>query len=486
MEMESMKSLRITAMAVSALFLGTTLFAQGSLDRKPKPGNPGQGNGPSRPDSKPSNPPSRPDRDQKPRPDVKPSNPPPSRPDPKPSSPPPTRPDRDQKPRPDVKPSNPPPTRPDNDVRPRPDNRPPTRPDTRPDPRPRPDVKPNDPPTRPDNDLRPRPRPDTSPPRVNDPPRTGNGSGNQGPGNPIDRRPTPDRNPRIFDPPPNINNGQLGRIDRPGERAPNPRGQDSNIGRRGGNSYGGQVNNQNREERRGSPIRIDRAPIDIFRGGLEHQVRREDRIRLNGGYRSGYYHYRRDWRDDYFWFNGYIFNPYNSAYCYVSPWYYYPHLPGYVSPRHVTVVNISLTPWYGTAYNWRRPASYTWDNWSNYNSLDYALEDITRAFERVDRRALSRLIPDRDRIAIFVDGEYTYSMEPYDFEQFLLDAVEGTQTIRYEITRVQRKGREAEIQARHEYEDTWGRRTVVYHQYRLEEERNGFVIRRFGTSYYGN
>lgn len=467
-------------MAISALFLGTTLFAQGSLDRKPKPGNPGQGSGPSRPDNKPSDPPRRPD--------PKPSNPPPSRPD--------VKPDQGPRPRPDVKP----------DQGPRP------RPDVKPDqgPRPRPDVKPNDPPpTRPDNDLRPRPRPDTNPPKVNDPPRPrpgddrpptrpdndlrprpgngnqGPGNGNQGPGNPPDRRPNPDRNPKIFDPPTNNQGGQLGRVDRPDNR-PSPKSPDSGIGRRGGNSYGGQVSNQNREERRGQPIRIDRAPIDIFRGGLQHQVRREDNIRLRGSWRSGYYHYRRDWRDDNFWYSGYIFNPFTTPYCYVSPWYYYPHLPAYVSPHRVTVINISLNPWYGTAYNWRRPANYNWDNWSNYNSLDYALEDITRSFERVDRRALRRLIPEQDRVAIFVDGEYSYSMEPYDFEEFLLDAVEGTETIRYEITRVQRKGREAEIQARHEYEDTWGRRTVVYHQYRLEEQRQGYVIRRFGTSYYGN
>ena len=86
--------------------------------------------------------------------------------------------------------------------------------------------------------------------------------------------------------------------------------------------------------------------------------------------------------------------------------------------------------------------------------------------------------------AIFVDGEYTYSMEPRDFEDFLIDAVEGTRTTRYEITRVERRGREAEVQARHEYEDPWGRRAVVYHHFRLEDVRGYYVITRFGTSYY--
>lgn len=464
-----MKSLRIIALATTAMFLGTTLFAQGQLDRKPRPG---QGNnGPSRPSTKPSSPP--------PRQETK----PPSRPDPKPSSPPPRQ---ETKPpsRPDVKPSNPP-SRPDNDLRPRPrpdikpDQRPPTRPETKPDQRPptRPD---NRPPTRPDvkPDERPPVRPDNRPPIRPD-------NDNRPP-----TRPNLDRNPRINEPPRQNTTPQLGRVERPNSRPSAGRPSNENLlERRSRNTYGGQVSNQNsgdRGNRGGQQFRIDRAPVDIFRGGLEHQVRREDRIRLisSNRYRSGYYHYRRDWCDDYFWFGGYIFNPFNDPYCYVSPWYYYGHLPAYVSHRRVTVINISLNPWYGTTYQWRRPASYTWDNWSNFNSLDYALEDVTRSFERVDYRALRRLIPDRDRVAIFVDGEYTYSMEPYDFEEFMIDAIENTQTVRYEITSVQRRGREAEIRARHDYEDAYGRPTTVYHYYRLEEERQGFVIRRFGTSYY--
>ena len=216
---------------------------------------------------------------------------------------------------------------------------------------------------------------------------------------------------------------------------------------------------------------------------------REERFRVNRGtWRTGYHHYYNNWCDDNFWFNWYVFDPFRSSNCYISPWYYYPHLPAYVNRRCGTIISINLSPWYGSYYNYRRPVYYDgyYDNnsYNDYSGLDYAIEDIRRAFQDNDRRSLERLMPSRDRVAIFVDGEYTYSMEPRDFEDFMIDAVEGTRTTRYEITRVERRGREAEVQARHEYEDPWGRRAVVYHHFRLEDVRGYYVITRFGTSYY--
>ena len=276
---------------------------------------------------------------------------------------------------------------------------------------------------------------------------------------------------------------QLGRIDNPQGSRPTTRpGSDGFLGRKGGNSYGGGINNLSRDNRNTRPISIDRAPIDIFRGGLQHQVRREDNIRIvSRGCRVGYYHYYDNWCDDNFWFSFYIFDPFRSTSCFVSPWYYYPHLPGYISPRCVTVINFTFAPWYGTYYNWHRPYGYDYDSAS---PLDYAVDDIQKMFERVDERALRRLLPYNDRVAIFIDGEYSYSMEPDDFEKFMLDNIDNTRTVRYEITRVERRGREAQVEARHEYEDPWGRRTTVYHSYRLELDRGNYVITRFGTSYF--
>ena len=459
-----MKSLRILSLAATFILVASFGYSDDLLGKKPDKGN---GNGSSssqgdrRPDRKPDNGPRPRDEGQKPRNDN-------SKPRPRDESP---RP-RDEGPRPR---SN------DDNLKPRPYQGPTPPREERPQPRPR-DESPR--PRGNDDQLKPRPREESPRPRGNDEllkPRPGGGNDQ---GDRPDRNPFPrDRNPQINNPPPNQNN-DLGRIDS-GSR---PRPGDNLLGRRGGNTYGGSVSNSNRGSQRGEPVRINRAPVDIFRGGLPGQVLREDRFRINrDSCRVGYYHYYNNWCDDNFWFNWYVFDPFRSSNCFISPWYYYPHLPAYVNRRCGTIISINLSPWYGSYYNWRRPASYGYyDSYSSYDysALDYAVEDIRRAFQDNDRRSLERLIPTRDRVAIFVDGEYTYSMEPRDFEDFMIDAVEGTRTSRYEITRVERRGREAEVQARHEYEDPWGRRAVVYHHFRLEDVRGYYVITRFGTSYY--
>lgn len=488
-----MKSLRLLSLAAAIVLAVPFGYSDDQLGRKPNNGD-GKGSssqGDRRPDRKPDNGPRPREESQKPRnddsrprPREEPQRPPrgndDSRPRPRQELPPP-RP-REEAPRPRGN---------DDNLKPRPNQGPPPPRDERPQPRPR-----NEEPPRPRiNDGQLGPRPNNNPPqdrpRSNDDlikPRPSNG--NSGGGydqNRPDRNPFPrSDNPRINEPPQNRDRGdQLGRIDPSRPRT----GNDNLLGRRGSNNYGGSISNTNRSGQRSQPGRIDRAPVDILRGGLPGQVLREERFRVNrNNWRTGYYHYYNNWCDDYFWFNWYVFDPFRSSNCYVSPWYYYPHLPAYVNRRCGVFLTINLSPWYGTYYNWRRPAYYDY-GYSNYNSydysaLDYAVEDIRQAFQNMDRRAISRLIPTRDRVAIFVDGEYTYSMEPRDFEDFMLDAIEGTRTTRYEITRVERRGREAEVQARHEYEDPWGRRAVVYHHFRLEDVRGYYVISRFGTSYY--
>lgn len=501
-----MKIPRLGTALITAALAAALAFSQSPLDRKPRSDQGPSRNGPKQ-ERKPSGPPPRrEDPGQRPsnsgpRPrndDRKPSSPPDIRPrndERKPSSPPDVRPRNDER-----KPSSPPEVRPRNDdrkpssppeVRPRNEGQ---RPNTGPDIGPRPRNEGQKPPEtgprpgsgdpRPSDEyLRPRPRPNQGGGPSNGP---GNGQGN-GPGNGSLGR-NDDRRPQTSgqsgpgrwnsdNPLGRINDGRTNQ-DRPG---------DNLIGRRGGNAYGGSVSNANRGDGRQSRPSYDRAPVDIFRGSLGSQVRREDNVRIsNRNWRVGYYHYRRDWCDDNFWFGYYVFDPYRYNNCYVSPWYYYPHLPGYVNYRCATVLSISIGPFHGTVYNWYRPARWDDYSWRSYSSIDYALEDITRAWENVDRRALRRLIPYRDRIAIFVDGRYNYSMTAEDFEDFMIDAVEGTRTERYTITRVERRGREAEVTARHDYVDPYGYRETVYHWYRLEEDRGNYVIRRFGTSYYPN
>lgn len=244
-------------------------------------------------------------------------------------------------------------------------------------------------------------------------------------------------------------------------------------------AYNGSVNNAATGNTRLPPITIHSLPQG---GSLPSQVLNEERVRRTRNiYRSGYYHYDPYWCDDYFWSRWYIFNPYRSN-CVISPWYWYPSLPGYLNYNCISIVNIPIVVWNGSYYNYRRGYGY-YDNYRR-GYLDSSIDDIVDAFERSDRRSLSRVIPRSGRVNIYTNGRYDYSLRADDFYDLMLDAIYNVRTRSYNVVRVETYRDEAEVVARHSFIDPWGRTNTVYHWYRLEEERNGYVITNFGTSDY--
>lgn len=261
-------------------------------------------------------------------------------------------------------------------------------------------------------------------------------------------------------------------------------GRGNDRGRLGNTNYGSTNNRNDRFDIREAPINL------LNKGSIASQVLRTEQVRVNTNIRQGYHSYHNNWRDDYFYYPHYSFTPYGNN-CSFSPWYYYPHLPGYVSVTRIFYVgNLSWTFTSGTNYSWNRNRNtsgwgYDNDRYDRYdrNVLDDSLWDLVNAFERGDRRALGRLIPRRGRINIYMDDRYAYSLEADDFYDMMLDNIETTRTVRYEIDRVQTYRDEAQVTARHEYVDPWGRRASVYHNFRLEEDRYGYTITDFRTSW---
>jgi hypothetical protein len=225
-------------------------------------------------------------------------------------------------------------------------------------------------------------------------------------------------------------------------------------------------------------------PNTTYKGGtIGGLVRRADEIRIGSTrIRYGYNHYDSRWCDDYFYYPYYIFDPYAYNYWAFSPWYYYPHLPPYFDSRRCYFPTTYLwSPFYGSRYTWRQPSRDYWNR--DYSELDYVIEDIRNAFLDGDRRAVDRLMPHRGSVAIITDGRFAYQMRPEDFYDTFLDAVESTRTREYRILDVQTRRDTASIFAQHDFEDPWGRRTSVYHYYKVELEGRNWVIREFGTSY---
>lgn len=296
----------------------------------------------------------------------------------------------------------------------------------------------------------------------------------------------------------NGSNGQgpLGRVDRQGgsglpQRGAPPQGvlgrRGGDSGRSGGTNYGDGNNNQAGRGNSG-PINIDRGPIDLRGGTLPNQVTREDNPRAR--YRSGYYQYDNRWNDNNFWYPHYSFSYSNG--CTISPWYYYSNLPGFILGNRITYIDNYQVNWgFGDPYRWVRYDNWNNNGWNDWgrdrdrdrrSELDYALDDLSRAWEDQDRRALDNLIPRRGRVGIYMDNRYCYSLDSSDFYDLMVDNINGTRTYRYDITSVRSSRNDAQVSARHDFTDAWGRRTTVYHHYRMQRDRGDYVITDFLVS----
>lgn len=277
--------------------------------------------------------------------------------------------------------------------------------------------------------------------------------------------------------------GLFGR--RTNREANDTRGRDS----RSGNVHYGSDNNRVSKE---PTFRVDRPRFDQSSTVLRRKVERDD-ARVNvvrrpvyhDGWRSGYVHYDRRWRDDYFWYPHYVFDPYSCDRFVYSPWYYYTFLPPYVSYTRVIIVDhygsidVSYQPYRWTIISDRGDRDY---DRGDRPELDDAVTDLVDSFEDSDRRAVNRLIPRNGNVAIMMDGRYQYSLKPDDFYDLYMDGIENAKTNRYKIVDVRVHGDSAKVVARHEFTDSWGNRQAVYHKYRLEEERGKYVIREFDSS----
>lgn len=224
----------------------------------------------------------------------------------------------------------------------------------------------------------------------------------------------------------------------------------------------------------------------VFGNDLSVRVGRTERVRnvpnnvlVYDGCRVGYFHYRRDWRDDWFGYPFYAFDPWAEPGCYASPFYYYVSVPAYINRSRVVIVASNIHYVGLRPYRWNVPGgNYTRD----ISDLDYAIDDLTLAFEDGSRKAINRLVPQNGRVEIWKDGRYSYSLGAADFYDMFTDAVRNAKTSRYEIVSVRENGREATVVARHSYVDPWNVRTDVYHTYYLEREGSEYVIRGFETS----
>lgn len=243
-----------------------------------------------------------------------------------------------------------------------------------------------------------------------------------------------------------------------------------NQGRTGTPQYGS-VNNRDRS--RGT-VNIGSTPSynDIVRqAGREENV-----VRRSNSYRSGYYSYDNRWRDDNFCYPHYNFE--YSRNCNISPFYAYPHLPGYINHARVSFDVFSLRVNLNFNYQWQPQRRY--DRYSSTYDLDLAIRDLDTAFDQKDRRALDALVPRYGRVTVRNRWDRPYSLNSDDFYDMLSDLVLTTRTENFHILGVNTGRNYARVYTRHDFWDAWGQIRTTFQMYTLEQnERNQYEIVEF-------
>lgn len=253
---------------------------------------------------------------------------------------------------------------------------------------------------------------------------------------------------------------------------------------RSGEVQYGSVSNINRGGPQPQPQQVQRIdqyqiPQVFDRGGIAQDVNRQGNIQRNQPqqFRTGYYHYYNQWRDDYFFYPHYSFG-YAHGHSVPSPFYRYNHLPAYINILRVV---LGGTPWdvRGSSYRWNRPVLSV--RGDRYSDLDYAIDDIVRSFEVGNIRFMDRVIPTTGRVTVELDRYSRYTLSGNDFYDLMRDAVEGTYTVNYRIREVRRDRNSISIRAEHQFRDSWGRTQTQIHLYGLQEARRGYEIRHFSA-----
>lgn len=196
-------------------------------------------------------------------------------------------------------------------------------------------------------------------------------------------------------------------------------------------------------------------------------------------WRSGYYQYSPYWNDGSFFFSAYTYTPYDN--CVVSPWYAYPTLPPYLSYDRVTVLGGTYCPWNsGTYYNYN--PGYNPESYGNPD-VNFAIDEISRAFNTGGDADLSRVIPQDGRVNIYNEGQYMYSVNGGDFYNMIQDNIHGVRTRGYVVTSVRMEGADAIVTARHDYYNPWNGVSEAYQMFRLRPTSDsGYIITDFMTS----
>lgn len=242
-----------------------------------------------------------------------------------------------------------------------------------------------------------------------------------------------------------------------------------------------------------APDRIENRPVPLEGANLPALVRRmeglnparwRDRyvilpIERDYSYGGFFVYYRfGNFRFEYGYY--YIYpEPYRVVY---APYWYYDPCPPFVTvyrvvylpPRpHTVLVEVPIvveTPYYLE----RRPL----------DSQQQLLSDLRAAWMLRDPSYLTRYIRPESYIAIYLDGQYAYSLPAQDYIAMTRDAIRAVRTEQIRFYRIAKRGdTQLVVRGEHQYiDDATGVRRLVYIQYTFEQVDGRWYLIEAGSS----
>ena len=241
------------------------------------------------------------------------------------------------------------------------------------------------------------------------------------------------------------------------------------------------------------PDRIENRPVPLEGANLPALVRRTEGLNpvrwrdryvilpVEPGYsHGGFFVYYRfgNFRFEYGYY--YIYpEPYRVVY---APYWYYDPCPPFVTvyrvvylpPRpHTVLVEVPIvveTPYYLE----RRPL----------DSQQQLLSDLRAAWMLRDPSYLTRYIRPESYIAIYLDGQYAYSLPAQDYIEMTRDAIRAVRTEQIRFYRIAKRGdTQLVVRGEHQYvDDATGVRRLVYIQYTFEQVDGRWYLIEAGSS----
>jgi len=213
------------------------------------------------------------------------------------------------------------------------------------------------------------------------------------------------------------------------------------------------------------------------------------------GYRDGFRdgrHFGTRWNNHrpvflFFYSNFYFDDPYFGGFSYPgyypNIYFYFGWMPRWCRAPSIVVLQYDPYPVYYGTYSTGPAYYYDRGFQLDENGVDQAMADIRRAWLDADIDRFSYHLREGEKISVYFDTDYSYSLSDQDYYSMTLDAMSTIDTISMEFDEpTWINSNEVFFTGRHVFNDPDGDRQTVYVSYRLHRYGGRWYIIGVGSS----